>query len=165
MQQNTAARYDSWLCWTALNFLLQQTAIQTSEARRRFRSQMQVGSCSCWCFYLFESYDGVGGRSGEEKSIILSKTYGLFPSYWQNDGKNVIKGLRPCHLCSTLPVKLFLTYHLSSILLIILLTIKVTVQILQVTVRDTQNCTMINHPLLHIINSISCKLQTNFVLL
>jgi hypothetical protein len=82
------------------------------------------------------------GVEGEEHNIILANTYRLFPPCWQNDTKNVIKFSMPCALCSTLSIMLFPTHYLTSISLIIVLTVKVTVPILQVTVRDAQRYTV-----------------------
>ena len=79
------------------------------------------------------------GRRGKRRILYLANTNGLFPPYRQNDTKNVIKFSRPCHMCSILSVQLFPPYHLSSILFVILLTVKVTVQIMPVTVHDAQS--------------------------
>jgi len=88
------------------------------------------------CWYLLELFDGVVRRRGKGRLFYLANSNWLIPTYLQNGSKNIIKFLSPYFLCSTLSVRLSPTYRLSSILLVIVLTVKMTVQILQVSVQD-----------------------------
>ena len=128
----TTAGYDE-LRWTSVSNKL-SPRLQKSAVPSEAKCSLSAVAAVCW--YLFEWFDGVVGRRGKRIVLYLANSYGLFPPYWQNDSKNFIKCLRPCDLYSTLSVTLFPPYLLSSILHVILLTVKVTVQILQVTVHD-----------------------------
>jgi hypothetical protein len=93
------------------------------------------------CLYLFVSFDSVWAEEEGIAKYYIYRTVPVIPTCWQNDTKNVINLSTLCALCSTLSVTLFPTRHLPSVSLIIVLTFKVTVPILQETVRDAQRYT------------------------
>ena len=122
------------LLWTSVSNNL-SPRLQKSAVHSEAKCCLSPVAAVCW--YLFVIWRSCG-EEGEEQNIISREQLRLSAPYRQNDTKNVIKFSKPCHLYSTLSVQLFSPYHLSPILLVILLTVTVTVQILPVTAHDAQ---------------------------